>query len=106
MQSLKIAHADNGDNTILAAQGAGKVIRVLAYVLVGAGTVAAKWKSGASTDLTGPMSLVAASNLVAPPCISPGIRPAYFETAANEALVLNLSGAVAVNGHILYEVIG
>lgn len=75
---------------------ASRRIRVLSYVLSSAGTVNAKWQS-ASTDLTGLSYLVANSNLS-----SGSNNYGYFQTAVGEALNLNLSGSIAVGGHITY----
>lgn len=86
----------SGDNTVVAAV-ASKKIRVLDYVMISAGTVTARWKSGASTNKSGPMPLVANSG-AAPPWCPVG----KLETASGEALVLNLSGAVAVGGHLVF----
>jgi hypothetical protein len=93
--------ATSGDNTIVAAQGPGKKIRVLSYVLVSAGTVTARFESAAGgTALTGQMTT--AVNSVIPAGYNPF---GHFETAANELLNLELSGAVSVDGHLAYVVI-
>ena len=91
-----IAASSSGDNTLVAAV-TGKKIRAIKYVLVAAGTVSVKFKSGAGTDLTGAMP--AAANSVIPGDYCP---VGQFESAAGSALVLNLSGAVAVTGHLTY----
>jgi len=90
--------ASSGDNTIQAAAGAGVKIRVLAAFLVSAGTVNARFESGASgTALTGQMNLVVNSGFTLP------FNPAgWFETAANTLLNLELSAAVSVDGCITY----
>lgn len=90
-----IAASSSGANAIVAAV-TGKKIRVLAYTLLANADVNAKWQS-ASTDKSGLLYLAAKG----------GASPAYcptglFETAAAEALNLNLSGAVAVGGHVTY----
>ncbi|HXG77500.1 MAG TPA: hypothetical protein VNJ53_13120 [Gaiellaceae bacterium] len=89
--------ATSGDTTLVAAV-AGKRLRVLAFLLVGAGAVVATFKSGAATALTGGLTL-AASTVVAAPFSPEG----WFETAAGEALVLNLSAAVSVDGAVVYQ---
>lgn len=90
-----VSASSSGDNTLVAAVASQKT-RAYRFVLVSAGTVSVKFKRG-STDLTGAMPLVAnqvlSVNLSAEP---------YFETGTNEALILNLSGAVAVTGWIEY----
>jgi hypothetical protein len=90
-----ISHASSGDNAIVAAV-AGKRIRVLSYAIVGAGAVSAKFRSG-TTDITGAMAFGANGGIAMP------FNPVgYFETAAGAALNVNLSGAVAVAGHVTY----
>lgn len=91
-----IAASSSGANTIVAAV-TSKKIRVLNYVLVSNGTVNAKWVSVSTGDISG------LSYLVANTGVSSGYAPTgHFETTAGEALSLNLSGAVAVGGHISY----
>lgn len=90
-----IAASSSGNNQIVAAV-ASKKIRVLSYVLVAAGTVAVKWRS-ASTDKTGAMPFVANTG------VSVNFSPVgHLETVANEALNLNLDGAVSVAGSVVY----
>lgn len=92
-----IAASASGDNTVVAAVS-GKAIYLLAYNIMSNGAVNAKWKSGASTDLTGLAYMDAAGK--GKVC---NYNPkAWCKTAAGEALVLNLSGAVAVGGEITY----
>jgi hypothetical protein len=92
-----IDHATSGDNTIVAAV-ASKKIRVLACFLVAAGTVTVRFESGASgTAKTGQMNLVANTGFVLP------FNPVgWFETAVNTLLNLELSGAVSVDGCLVY----
>lgn len=93
----KVDCASNGDNTLVAAV-AGKRIRVLAGVLVAAGTVVAAFQSGASgTALTGAMSLVASSGFTVPFC-----PLGNFQTAAGVLLNLSLDGSVQVSGWLVY----
>lgn len=89
--------ASNGDNTILAAV-TSKKIRVLACMLVAAGTVNVRFESGAGgTALTGQMNLVVNTGFVLP------YNPVgWFETASNTLLNLELSAAVSVDGCITY----
>ena len=104
MPYAAISATASGDNTIVAAVGTRK-IRVLNYTVASAGTVTAKWKSG-STDLSGAMPLVASSVVSAAGGSHNANGPeGVLETAGGEALILNLSGAVAVGGHIRYEVL-
>ena len=85
-----------GDNTLVTAVPA-KQLRVLAYILVAAGAVAVRWKSGAATNLSGAMAL-AANGGIAATFVPVGL----FQTVAGDALVLNLSAAVQVSGHLVY----
>lgn len=93
-----VSASSSGDNEIVAANGTNK-IRVLGYVLVSSGTVNAKWRS-ATTDKSGLLYFVANTGVSAP--FSP---VGHLETAAGAALNLNLSGAVAVGGHIVYVLV-
>jgi len=94
-----VSASGSGDNPIVSAV-TGKKIRVLHYVVSASGSVNWKWKSGASTDLTGLSYGVANTNLSA---VSPA---GLFETAAGQPLNLNLSAAVAVGGHVTYCEVG
>lgn len=95
----KIDFAASGDNTVVAAAGVGLKNKVVSYVIVADAAVAAKWFSGAAgTALSGAMSLAANGGVSA--VGTPGSW--LLETATNTALVLNLSGAVGVRGHISY----
>lgn len=89
--------ATSGDNTLISAV-ASKKIRVLAVFLIAAGTVTARFESGAGgTALTGQMNLIANTGFVLP--FSP---VGWFETAVNTLLNLELSGAVSVDGSLVY----
>lgn len=91
----KIAASSSGDNTIVSAV-AGKKILVLSYVLISNGTVNVKWTC-ASGDMTGLFYLIANTGA------SSGYNEkGHFKSATSEALVLNLSGNVAVGGHLTY----
>lgn len=99
-----IAASSSGANAVVAA-ASGIKYRVLGFVLSFSGTVNAKWQSG-STDRTGLFYGVANVVVASPalPVADRQTRPtAQFETSAGEALTLNLSGAVAVGGYVVYE---
>jgi hypothetical protein len=89
--------SSSGDNTIVALV-TSKVIRVLSYVIVADAAVAVKFTSGAAgTALTGAMALSANGGVAAP------FNPVgHFQTGAGVALILNLSGAFGVRGHVTY----
>ncbi len=98
VKTAAVAASSSGDNTLVAAAGAGIKIRVLAYVLVAASAVVARFEDGAGgTALSGQMSFGANGGAVAP--YNPG---GWFETADNTLLNLELGGAVSVAGHIQY----
>lgn len=100
MASAAINASSSGDNTLVAAT-AGKKIRVIRWELSASAAVNAKFKDGASTDLTGLFYLAAAGANVEEDSVDQG-RDFLFETTAGNALVLNLSGAVPVGGHLNY----
>jgi hypothetical protein len=97
VQYAPISAAGSGNNTLVAAV-TGKKIRVIGFALVGAGSVTAKFQSGAGgTDLTGAMTLAAGTSVVVEPYES-----GVFETAVAALLNLNLSGAIQVSGFLVY----
>jgi hypothetical protein len=89
--------ATSGDNTLVAAVS-GKKLRVLSCFLLAAAAVNVRFESGASgTARTGQMNLAANGGFVLPH------NPAgWFETVAGELLNLELSGAVSVDGCLIY----
>lgn len=91
--------AASGDNTIVAAD-ATKKIKVLSYSLVCGGTVNVRWKSGAASNLSGAMPFVVNTGISSPVATPAGGH--LMETAVNNALVLNLSAAIQVSGHLSY----
>lgn len=100
--SVAIAASSSGDNTLISAPGVGKTIYVYAYSISFNGTVNAKLTDGAAgTNKAGLFYGVANAGA------ANSVRPPYylFKCSSNTALVLNLSGAVAVGGHISYFVI-
>lgn len=91
--------ASSSGATALVAAVSGKRIRVLSYAIVANAAVNVKFQS-ASTDLTGLLYLAA----------NGGAAVAFegmgcFQTAVGEALNINLSGAVAVGGHLTYVLV-
>ncbi len=91
-----LSDGTSGDNTIVAAV-AGRRIKVYAIHFNVVGSVNVIWKSGA-TELTGDMNFQARegyTNAVTPPAF-------LLATAAGEALILNLSDNIAVDGWISY----
>ena len=94
-----IAESSSGDNEVVAAQ-AGYKIRVLAYNFTSNGAVNAKWRS-ATTDISGRSFMDAAGKGKVAPFNPVG----WVETAAGEALNLNLSAAIAVEGELVYVLV-
>lgn len=97
-----ISGATNGNNTLVAAQGAGLKILVHSMFLVAAAAVSVKFQSAAGgTDLTGAMPLAANSGF------SLGFSQAghFAPTAANALLNMVLNGAVQVSGALCYTAI-
>lgn len=90
--------ATSGNNTLVAAAGAGVKIRVLSVFAVAAGDVLARFEDGAGgTALTGQMDLTTNSGFVLP--YNPG---GWFETSDNTLLNLELDGAISVDGCLSY----
>ena len=88
----------SGDNTIIAAAGAGKQILVLGCVLIAAGAVNIRFEDGAGgTSLTGVMNLTTNSGFTLP-----FSEIGWFITTADTLLNLELSGATAVAGTLTY----
>lgn len=89
-----------GSNAIVAAQGAGKTIRVLAVTVVAAAANSIRFLS-AATSISALFALAANGGLVLA-----RNRDGWIETAANEALNLNLSAGTAVGVQLTYVVRG
>ena len=87
----------SGDNTLIAAVS-GKKILVIGCVLIAAGTVSIRFEDGAGgTALSGVLNLTTNSGFTAPLSL-----PGWCKTSANTLLNLELSGAVAVAGWLVY----
>lgn len=91
-----ISAAANGDNALVAAVS-GKQIRVLALEVSASGAVNGKLQSD-STDITGLHYFAAAGDVWCLPYNVAG----WCETVVSKKLDLNLSGAVAVGGVLVY----
>lgn len=103
MAIVAIAASSSGDNTVLAAV-AGKKIVVEAYEVSASAAVNVKWKDGASTDKTGLLYLAAAgSSTDADATDVEHDEDELWTGTTNTALILNLSGAVAVGGWARYR---
>jgi len=94
--------AGAGDNTLLAAQGAGNKIAVWSVILISDGTVDVRFEDGAGgTAMTGQMPLQAREGFT---YSSGGLVP-IFMTSANTLLNLELSAAINVHGSFSYTVV-
>lgn len=100
MATAAINAASSGDNTLVAAV-TGKRIRVHAYELSASAAANGKFKDGAATDLTG-LIYLAAAGAAADAVERTNDADGLFQTTAGNALVLNLSAAVAVGGWVDY----
>ena len=89
-----------GDTTLVSGIP-GKRIMVVAYTFTAAGAVNVKFKSGAATDISGPLNMAAAGDGGSPPYNPDG----HFITSAGEDLVVNLSAAVQVGGHLTWKAV-
>jgi hypothetical protein len=98
--TAKIDTAAPGDNTVVAAD-ANRRIKVLSYRLAVGGAVSLTWKSG-PTALTGAMPHAPGQGAPSPSA-PPGAEPGVLEAAAGQPLVLHLSAAVQVSGHVSYD---
>ncbi len=88
--------ASNGNNTLNAALSGALKIRILAGVVMAAGSVNVTFQSGTGgTAITGPMPLIANVGWTMP------YNPkGWFETAPATLLNLNLSNGVQVSGFL------
>ena len=101
VQNAAINDASSGDNTIVAAAGAGKRIAVLSWSLISDGTVDARWEDGAAgTAFTGQYPFQAREGIARN---GNGIYPLWIGTA-NTLLNLELSAAINVHGDVSYIV--
>jgi len=95
-----INDATSGNNTIIAAQAAGKKILITSVLIVSDGTVDCRFESGADgTALTGQIPLQAREGF------SANDPWGLFETAAATLLNLELSAAINVHGWVSGHVI-
>lgn len=100
MPTAVISASSSGNNEVVAAPTDGRHISVLGWQRSSNGSVNMKWRS-ADTDKTG----LAYANQYWHDEVVESSDP-EFNCAANEALNLNLSGAVAVGGHVKYVLRG
>lgn len=85
-----------GDQTLVAAQGAGIKIRVLGFMLAPAAAAVVTFQSA-----TGGTALTGAMNIAAPIWIE-GAPLGLFETLANQLLNLHQTGVVQLSGWLIW----
>ncbi len=97
-----IAAASSGNNTLVTNTNGGKKIRVFALFAIAAGAVSLYFTS----DAGGTVIFGGSTNKIAVAANGGFVLPynehGWFETAADHDVVLNLSGAVAFAGGLLY----
>lgn len=98
MAFASINAASSGANTLVAAVSGQRVV-VTGFLFVVASAVTVVFKSG-STALTGTMSFDPATGN---PGAAQSFQQGLMQTAAGEALVMTLGGAVQVSGYLVYE---
>jgi len=86
----------SGDTEVVAAQGAGIRIRVLAYSFVSDASVTAKFRSATSSISSG--KPVSANGGV----VAAEAPHGWFQTSANQALNINLSGTANVGVDVIW----
>jgi hypothetical protein len=96
-----INDALSGDNSIIAAQAAGKRIAVWAILIVSDGTVDVRWEDGTGgTAFTGQVPLQAREGYS---ISAGGLVPLFVGTAAT-LLNLELSAAINVHGFVSWTI--
>lgn len=97
-RKFALIDASSAGNTQVVGAVSGKRIRVVAYAVVSSGAVNVRFRSGANTNLTGPMRLVEAGG------VAHAFEGGLFETAVGDALNINLTSPPAqVGGYVVYE---
>ena len=103
LRNAPISVSTSGDNTIIAAPSDG-YIAIDHINFIPTTAVAVKFKSGASDDLSGTYPLDAKQPITLENTTKhvKGI----ITCDRNKAFVINLGGAVAINGFVRYRVVG
>lgn len=100
LQRAVIDAATSGNNTLVAANASGRIC-VLGMLLVSAGDVTARLEDGAGgTALSGQMDLENGGGFMLPQGYD-----CWFLGSKNTLLNLELSGAVSVDGVLLYAIV-
>lgn len=93
-----ISCASSGSNEIVAAPVLKK-IKVLNYSFIASGAVTVEWRTS-STPISGAMSFAANGGIST--SIGSPVMGWLMETAAGQALNINLGSATAIRGHLSY----
>lgn len=108
MPSTAVINASaSGVNHVITAANvpAGMCVRVLAWTLSFSAAVNANWQSSGGTVMTG-LYYGGTDTVVNSPDLGLDTNRGQCQTQKGEGLDLNLSGAVAVGGHVVYEFVG
>jgi hypothetical protein len=106
MPTSPISVSTSGVNTLVPAQP-GRRVRVLGFILNGAGPVNIQFLDGASNALSGILIIAAAGGTINAPIAPPvvGSELYWMIGAISQSLVLNLSAAVGVGGMVAWDYI-
>lgn len=96
VQRASATPAASGNTQVVAAQGAGVRIRVIAACVIAATAVSVKFQS-ATTDISATWPVGANGGFVLP-----DNNHGWFQTAGNEALNVNLSGNVSTGVQVIW----
>lgn len=96
LTGASISASSSGDNTLVSGT-ASQTVRVHRLLLVAAADCTITFKDGASTSLTGAITLKAGGAIVLDLSADP-----WFVTSSGNGFVANLSGAVQISGRIYY----
>lgn len=99
MPTVSVDISTSGDNTILSA-ATGFRYRVRRVIIRAAATVTARFKSGAN-NMSGAIPFAANQELLLDEAFAD--QSPWMTTNTSEALIINLGGAVAVTGVIVYD---
>lgn len=98
--SVAINAGSSGNNTLVAAVYGKRIVVILGDVIA-AGDVTVTFQSSGGAVLDGPYAIAANGGK-----IFPDTDRGHFSTLAGEGLVINLTGAIQVGGHLVYAVVG
>lgn len=101
MPSIAIDTAVSGNQTLVAAQGGSKYILIVGLNFTSNGSVVVSLLSGTTPIWKTYATAIAGGGIVLPDSV---VRE--LQCLPNQALVLNLSGAVGVAGSLTYSVLG